>query len=526
MGNDVILILGIGLIILAVVGRVKTPHFEVGVRSTWKRFILGTVGLALIATFFSGELKMLYRKLCPPALTPVIVIDPIDSGSLNQDVKYLGDKVHRNLAELLNNAGHRIIAPPLSVAEPSTCSVEKKFSIKLTSDGVNLAIHVTLASADGSIIASTELTALLPELMGIYKALPEAILFGLDVDKQTLRMKNTAKRPTNSAEAFAFYLYARRMLGSGDVESAQTALKKAISFDSQFALAYWSLGVLMSEQGNTSEGQEFIKKASLLDPDHPKIPLRSSSQRSNPVPDLMSAVRVTRGQVQELEPGFSFAKVASKDYGIDLYIWTVDPARFDIGIIEQEDPHGSNVAEFLEDDKAILAINGGFFNIDNLQRLNAAGVLVVNGVIRNPSQNNQSGALVRDSSGIKIIWAKDLRALTSYNFVVQAGPILVEGPGQIGIKRNDYDRLNRAAVCTRGAEIIFVVLHGSRGIGLSLYEFSELLAAREMDGGLGCNLSLNLDGGPSTQFAMNHFGVKEKVDGLWKIHNAIIVRKK
>jgi len=47
-----------------------------------------------------------------------------------------------------------------------------------------------------------------------------------------------------------------------------------------------------------------------------------------------------------------------------------------------------------------------------------------------------------------------------------------------------------------------------------------------MDGGLGCYLALNLDGGPSTQVAMNLRGVREKVDGLWKIHNAIVVRKR
>lgn len=527
MAKDIVLVLGIGLVILAVVGRVKTPHFEVGVRSTRKRMFLGTAGLALVVAFFSGELATLYRNLLPSTPTPVVVIDAIDSGSLSQDAKYVGDKVHRNLAELLSNAGHRVIAPPLSVAATSsTDSVGKRFNIKLTADGGNLAIHVAFAVADGSLLASTELTGPLSELKEIYKVLPDAILFGLDVDERTLRLKNSAKRPTTSVEAFAHYLYARRKLGSGDVESTQTALERAISLDKKFALAYWSLGVLMSEQGQASEGQNFIRAASRLDPDHPKIPLASPSQKSNPVPNLMSAVRAIRGQAQELEPGFSFAKVVSKDYGVEIRIWAVDPARFDIGLVEQKDPHGSNVVEFLEDAKAILALNGGFFDIDDLKRLNSAGVLVVNGVIRNASPNRQSGALVRDPRGIKIIWAKDLGMLATYNFVLQTGPVLVEGPRQLGIRRNDYDRLNRAAVCARGSAIVFAVLHGSHGNGLSLYEFSELLAAREMDGGLGCNLALNLDGGPSTQVAMNLRGVREKVDGLWKIHNAIVVRKK
>jgi Phosphodiester glycosidase len=58
-------------------------------------------------------------------------------------------------------------------------------------------------------------------------------------------------------------------------------------------------------------------------------------------------------------------------------------------------------------------------------------------------------------------------------------------------------------LCARGSAIVFVVLHGLHGNGLSLYEFAELLAAREVDGGAGCHIALNLDGGPSTQVAMN-----------------------
>lgn len=524
---DIVLVLGISLVILAVAGRVRTPHLEADVQSTWKQILLGTVGLALIVVYFSGELATFYRNIFPSTSMPVVLVDPIDSDLLNQDAKFVGDKIHRNLAELLSNAGHRVIAMPLSVATNTpTDRIVKRFSIKLTPDGNNLAIYVALAAADGSLLASTELNGPLSELKEIYKVLPEAILFGLDVDELTLELKKTAKPPTSSVEAFAHYLHARRNLGSGDIESTQTALKRAISLDRKFALAYWSLGTLMLEQEKSSKGQSFIQEASRLDPDHHKIPLTSSFQKTNPVPNLMSAIRDIRDRAQELEPGFSFAKVNSKDYGIELRIWAVDIVRFNIGLVEQKDSHGSDIAELLEDAGAILAVNGGFFDIDNSKRLNPAGVFVVNGIIRNASQNRQSGALISDPKGVKIIWAKDLGMLATYNFALQTGPILVEGPGKLGIKRNDYDRLNRAAVCARDGEIVFVVLHGLHGIGLSLYEFAELLAARQIDGGLGCNLALNLDGGPSTQVAMNLRGVREKVDGLWKIHNAIVVRKK
>lgn len=526
MGKDVVLVLGVSLVILAVVGQVKTPHFEVGVRSKGKRTLLGMAGVALGVAYFSSDLATLYRYIFPPPAMPVVVIDEIDSSALTQDARYIGDKIHRNLAELLSTAGHRVIAPPLSVvAGSSTDRVEKRFSISLAPDGSNLAVHVALTTPDGSILASTELTGAVSELKEIYKVLPEAILFGLDVDERTLKLRNTAKRPTERVEALAYYLYARRSLAAGDVNSAQSALKRAILADRNFALAYWSLGVLMSDQGMASEGQDFIQEASSIDPDHPKIPLTAAPRMSNPVPSLMSAVLATRGQVQELGPGFSFAKAASKEYGVEIRVWTVDPVRFDIGLAEQKNANGSSTTEFLEDAKAILSLNGGFFDIDESKRLNPAGVLVVNGIIRNASPNRQSGAFVRDSEGVRLIWAKDLGRLDRYNFVLQTGPVLVEGPGKLGIRRNDHDRLNRSAICASGGAIMFAVLLGSDRKGLSLYEFAELLAAREADGGLGCDFALNLDGGPSTQFAMNFRGIREQVDGLWKVQNAIVVKK-
>ena len=204
----------------------------------------------------------------------------------------------------------------------------------------------------------------------------------------------------------------------------------------------------------------------------------------------------------------------------------MDPKRFRIKLAEQKSPHGAEVTEFLSDPGVVLAVNGGFFDIDDSKRLRAAGALVVHGVVRNGALNRQTGALVGGDDNVRIIWAKDLAPLASYTFALQSGPILVEGPNRVGIKRNDYDRLGRAAICTKGGTVIFIAIKGAKGTGLSLYEFASLLAAREEDGGIGCELALNLDGGPSTQAVMKLNGVTETATGLWKVHNAIIVSKK
>ena len=459
-------------------------------------------------------------------LSPVVLIDLLDSGSLKKDEKFVADKVHRNLAELLNNSGHLVNAPPLSVAVNSASNrISNRITIETDSDGDNLTIHVALTTADGSFVSSTELSGNLFELKKIYKVLPEAILFGLDVDEQTLSKKKSAKPPTRSVEAYAYYLYARRIISSGDIKSAELALRKAISLDERFSLAMWSLGILLTDQGKAAAGDKFLEDANRIDPDHPKVTFTSTSKQSHPVPTLLSAIRTS--EPRSLEAGFVFRKAISKEYGIEMRIWSVDPALFDMDLMEQKAPHGSSIREFLEDSSTILALNGGFFEIDHSKRLSPSGVLVINGKIRNASLHDRlSGALVRNSEGITIIGAKDLGPLTNYDFALQTGPILVEDRGKLGIRRNDYDRVNRAAVCLRDHLIIFVTLHGSHGNGLSLYEFAELLAAREIDGGLGCNLAINLDGGPSTQVGMKVGGTREEVGGLWKIHNAIVVRRK
>jgi len=459
-------------------------------------------------------------------LSAVVLIDLLDSGSLNKDEKFVADKVHRNLAELLNNSGHLVNAPPLSVAVNSANSqISNRINIKTDLDGDNLTIHVALTTADGLFVASTELTGPLTELKKIYKVLPEAILFGLDVDEQTLSKKKTAKPPTKSVEAYANYLYARRAISSGDIKSAELALRKAIALDERFAMAIWSLGVMLTDQGKASAGDKFLEDADRIDPDHPKISFSSTSKRSHPVPALLSAIRTSEPRL--VEAGLVFRKAISKEYGIAMRIWSVDTAGFEIDLTEQKDPHGSSIREFLADPGTTLALNGGFFEIDHSKRLSPSGVLVINGKVRNASLHDRlSGALVRNSKGISIIEAKDLGQLTNYDFALQTGPILVEGRGKLGIRRNDYDRVNRAAVCLRDHLILFVTVHGLDGNGLSLYEFAELLAAREIDGGLDCNLAINLDGGPSTQVGMNVAGTREHVDGLWKIHNAVVVRRK
>jgi len=41
-------------------------------------------------------------------LLPAVLVELVENSSLNEDVRYVGNKVHRNLAELLSNSGHSV----------------------------------------------------------------------------------------------------------------------------------------------------------------------------------------------------------------------------------------------------------------------------------------------------------------------------------------------------------------------------------------------------------------------------------
>ena len=93
----------------------------------------------------------------------------------------------------------------------------------------------------------------------------------------------------------------------------------------------------------------------------------------------------------------------------------------------------------------------------------------------------------------------------------------------MGIYSNDYNRMDRSAVCIKDEKVIFIIVKGENGAGLSLYELAEILQRNKRDGGLGCDIALNLDGGPSSQIAANFDSYKTTIPGLWNIHNAISV---
>lgn len=453
-----------------------------------------------------------------------VFIEEVDTTTLAADARFVVDKVHRNLAEYLTNVGHTIVAPPLSSSKlGDKDEAWRTFSIRASSIGDQIYLDIQLKDTDRSLISSTELSGTTIELKTIYKVLPEAIIQGLDVNEANLRSKRSAKHPTNDISAFSHFLQARRQLGLGDIAGAKNSLSKAIAIDKNFAMAYWAMGELFSRQSNKSEATKFYERARALDPDHPRLSISAAQVTERPLFAILASLR-NAPLTQPVQDIF-LEQVSVKSFDIDVYIWTVDPRKFEITVVEQQSPFGNTAKEFLSAHSGLVAFQGGFFDMDDRKRLSPAGALVVDGIVRNSTFNRQSGAFVRIDGKYDILWAKDVVALSKYTTVLQSGPVLVEALGVNGIKSNDFDRLNRSAICLREGSIVLVSLHSKTGRGLSLFEFAELLATARNNGGVGCQRALNLDGGPSTQFAFKNGAEVKFVPGLWNAHNALIVRR-
>lgn len=138
--------------------------------------------------------------------------------------------------------------------------------------------------------------------------------------------------------------------------------------------------------------------------------------------------------------------------------------------------------------KAVAIWNGGYFEPD----LRPSGLAI--------DQGRQSGA---PNGGSGLLLMGDRFSLLRYRenerpnpreSALQLWPFLIEPGGADGIRRDDGKRARRSAIGLDGAGRGLLV--GVTGDGITLFQLMTLL--RE----LGAVVALNLDGGPSTGFAV------------------------
>ena len=100
--------------------------------------------------------------------------------------------------------------------------------------------------------------------------------------------------------------------------------------------------------------------------------------------------------------------------------------------------------------------------------------------------------------------------------------VAIDGGESRILRGNDNSMVIAAAPPTLLATARTFVVEG----GISLFQLADLLSLPESEGGFGCDVAINLDGGPSTQAVLRAGSVHREIAGGSTVQNVLIVSRK
>lgn len=238
---------------------------------------------------------------------------------------------------------------------------------------------------------------------------------------------------------------------------------------------------------------------------------------------------------QELAPGLSYARLefsrTTETGRVVLAAVRAEPARCEFQLLDApallDQPAGA-VEDMAEKAGVVVAANASFYLPDSYKPI---GLIVAGGKVRNDWKK---------AAGSGIFWVKDGKAGVDWSRVfqksweqaelaLQAGPLIIEPDGRMGIRSNTKKYRARTAVGLDGRRRVVLACtlrmdDGEELRGLDLYELMQILAADERLGGLGLKAALNLDGGTSTAFSLRHPSRSLMAPSLHPVPNGIGLR--
>ncbi len=170
------------------------------------------------------------------------------------------------------------------------------------------------------------------------------------------------------------------------------------------------------------------------------------------------------------------------DVGVDL-------SQIKLAIVVAK--QGAQLAQLLPAG-GLAVVNGGYFEAD----YRPSTWLVSGGVQLSPkSDTSRGGVLALGRGGVFVGPFSQLSF--EPELAVQSFPLIVEQAGKSGIRSNDGRRAARTVACLASGTLHLIVISAPRGEGPTLLESASLLRA-PLPAGFGCDVALNLDGGPSS----------------------------
>ena len=435
------------------------------------------------------------------------------SGVGSDSTVWLKTKIERKLVEFFVDKGLKTLHP--LTTEQSFERAQHTIGGEIQADGGGkIRLSVDVRNLQGLTISSMSFEETSDFYAGLYRELPETIWYSMAVDPISFKPVNS--RVSTSPSAYAYYLSAKRSVTHNKIDEAQQKLHRALVIDPYFAMAYWALGEINNILDKLDKARGYYAKATAIDPDHPKHPI--SNKVPVPLPRVFAEMLNTSWE--QVADGMVIKSIRIDDYAINIEAVRFRSDLYGIKMAVQLETTGTNAKDFLMAHDAILAINGGFYEIDEYDRLSPSGLLIINGQEKAAyHKRGGSGFLYDTGTTVEIGWSKNANKITDVKFAVQSGPLVVDPGGKNGILVDNHDQRRRSTFCLNQNTASVILVDGH----LSLYELGELLSTDQKHGGFGCERAINLDGGASSQLYFDYRGHRIDVAGTWKTNNAILV---
>lgn len=172
---------------------------------------------------------------------------------------------------------------------------------------------------------------------------------------------------------------------------------------------------------------------------------------------------------------------------------------------------------------ALLAMSGGFYQESGFRK--PVGLVIVKQKTLFRLATSFSGVIwIRDNQLVLSPTEVFLQQNPQPDYALQGYPRLVDPPNQLGVRPTSFTLAHRAALCTQ-PDYFLILITDKTWFGLSLYELAQIAQAPETADGLGCEIAINLDGGPAPGISVDPQLLNLHITEGWQLPNAITISR-
>jgi uncharacterized protein YigE (DUF2233 family) len=223
---------------------------------------------------------------------------------------------------------------------------------------------------------------------------------------------------------------------------------------------------------------------------------------------VWAAVTASTPTWQAIGPGAERLQLDEDDLTVEL--WRFDLARYRAEVVVPGPAHPKTASVLRSEGHAVAAVNGGFFD----ERGRSLGLRISAGKMVVPLRPRVDWGvlLVRDGRA-QILHSRELKADPAIEQAIQVGPRLVTA-GQALRLKPQWARRTAVALDREGRTLTLVIADAPA----DAQRLADALAR------LGFDAAIMLDGGPSTQLAVEVGNVRRWVPGGYGVPDGLVIR--